>query len=84
VSSITDNGTGTYTVNFATAMPDNNYAYFGTCMDVKRGGGVDVDVVCPVGNGINSGSLEIFTKNTFSGNPFGTFDPDEVYVGIFR
>ena len=27
VSSITDNGTGDYTVNFATAMPDANYAY---------------------------------------------------------
>ena len=30
VSSITDNGTGNYTVNFATAMPDINYAaHFG-------------------------------------------------------
>ena len=27
VSSITDNGTGDYTVNFTTAMPDANYAY---------------------------------------------------------
>jgi len=26
VSSITDNGTGNYTVNFATAMPDGNYS----------------------------------------------------------
>jgi hypothetical protein len=26
VSSITDNGTGTYTVNFTTTMPDANYA----------------------------------------------------------
>jgi hypothetical protein len=26
VSSISDNGTGDYTVNFATAMPDANYA----------------------------------------------------------
>ena len=29
VSSITDNGTGDYTVNFTTAMPDANYAYSG-------------------------------------------------------
>jgi hypothetical protein len=29
VSSITDNGTGDYTVSFATAMPDNNYAISG-------------------------------------------------------
>lgn len=28
VSSITDNGTGDYTVNFTTAMPDTNYATF--------------------------------------------------------
>ena len=26
VSSITDNGTGNYTINFTTAMPDTNYA----------------------------------------------------------
>ena len=29
VSSITDNGTGDYTVNFTTAMPDANYAVSG-------------------------------------------------------
>ena len=29
VSSITDGGTGTYTVNFTTAMPDANYAAIG-------------------------------------------------------
>ena len=27
VSSITDNGTGDYTINFTTAMPDNEYAF---------------------------------------------------------
>jgi len=30
VSSITDNGTGDYTINFATAMPDANYAVSGS------------------------------------------------------
>jgi len=30
VSSITDNGTGDYTVNFTTAMPNANYALNGT------------------------------------------------------
>ena len=33
VSSITDNGTGNYTVNFTTAMPDANYAPFATVGD---------------------------------------------------
>jgi hypothetical protein len=31
VSSITDNGTGDYTVNFTTAMPDANYSAVGAC-----------------------------------------------------
>jgi hypothetical protein len=30
VTSITDNGTGDYTVNFTTAMPDVNYSYLGS------------------------------------------------------
>lgn len=30
VSSITDNGTGNYTVNFTTTMPDANYTVLGT------------------------------------------------------
>lgn len=30
VSSITDNGTGDYTVNFTTAMPDANYSTVGS------------------------------------------------------
>ena len=34
VSSITDNGTGDYTVNFTNAMPDANYAFsFGAMSD---------------------------------------------------
>jgi hypothetical protein len=33
VSSITDNGTGDYTVNFATAMPDANYVMAGSGME---------------------------------------------------
>jgi hypothetical protein len=31
VSSITDNNTGNYTVNFTTALPDSNFAAFGNC-----------------------------------------------------
>jgi hypothetical protein len=33
VTSITDNGTGDYTVNFTTAMPDANYVTSGTVSD---------------------------------------------------
>ena len=33
VSSITDNGTGDYTVNFTTALPDANYVMSGACVN---------------------------------------------------
>jgi hypothetical protein len=38
VSSITDNGTGDYTVNFATALSDANYAVIGTASEASSGG----------------------------------------------
>jgi len=34
VSSITDNGAGDFTVNFTTAMPDENYSCVGTARDL--------------------------------------------------
>ncbi len=37
VSSITDNGTGDYTVNFTTSMPDANYSYSGNCNNAASG-----------------------------------------------
>ena len=35
VSSITDNGTGDYTVNFTTAMPDTSYSAVGGTEDIS-------------------------------------------------
>lgn len=37
VASITDNGVGDYTINFTTAMPDANYAWFGCVNDQNSG-----------------------------------------------
>lgn len=37
VTSITDNGTGDYTVVFTTAMPDVNYATTGSCFSASSG-----------------------------------------------
>lgn len=39
VSSITDNGTGDYTVNFTTAMPDANYCFSMSASDDGTGAG---------------------------------------------
>lgn len=41
VSSITDNGTGDYTVNFTTAMPNANYVATVNCSDNVTGGSAD-------------------------------------------
>jgi len=35
VSSITDNGTGNYTVNFTTALPDANYSVITVCSKIS-------------------------------------------------
>jgi len=40
VSSITDNGTGDYTVNFTTAMPDANYAAVSIGPSIANSSGV--------------------------------------------
>lgn len=41
VSSITDNGTGDFTVNFTTAMPDANYLLVGTPSSGSSASGTD-------------------------------------------
>jgi hypothetical protein len=38
VSSVADNGTGDYTVNFTNAMPDANYAWSGSCQSTVNNG----------------------------------------------
>ena len=47
VSSITDNGTGDYTVNFTTAMPDANYSSVAGC--AKNDGNNDGNQIAQVG-----------------------------------
>lgn len=77
VSSITDNGTGQYTVNFATAMPDANYA---SCITCKTDGVTDI-----IGQHYSSAtklnsSLRIFSVNAAG----GARDSQSNDVSIFR
>jgi uncharacterized protein (AIM24 family) len=76
VSSITDNGTGDYTVNFTVAMVDANYVVAGTC----GGNSLGVSVSAP-GNGLTqaAGSVRITT-----GTPSAAFDPSQVQLSVFR
>ena len=41
VSSITDHGTGEYTINFSSALPDANYAFIGTLSNASNGAWAD-------------------------------------------
>jgi hypothetical protein len=73
VSSITDNGTGDYAVNFTTAMSDANYS---TVKAVNLAGNVLV-----VRGGNNSASAAaVYVTNTSNTQ----VDPAEVFVAIFR
>lgn len=80
VSSITDNGTGDYTLNFTTALPDANYAVAGTA---GVGGTTAFNSVI-VGNGTASmatGSCRINTRN-ISGASVN--DVDQIQVAVHR
>jgi hypothetical protein len=64
VSSITDNNTGNYTVNFTTAMSDTNYAVVASAAGV--GGS---DSIAWVGNAVyTTSSVQIFTGFSSTGN----------------
>lgn len=60
VSSISVNGTGNYTVNFSTSMPDANYA--AVCKAARNGTNYDFDASIPAsGSGYNAGSFQVLT-----------------------
>jgi hypothetical protein len=77
VSSITDGGTGLYTVNFTTAFPDANYAP--VCLLNGAGGG---SVMAPYFNGAPlTSSYQIGTRRT---DTLAAVDTEYVNIGFFR
>jgi hypothetical protein len=79
VSSITDNGTGQYTVNFTTAMPDVNYSLHGT---VQSNDGNATFIVCPISTQNHAtGSTAFYTPNSSNNS---AADCKSVWVAIFR
>lgn len=80
VSSITDNGTGNFTVNFATAMTDVNYAVASSQAynnDVASSGNTTNP---PINNNFATGSFRYSTPNA-SGT---LIDSTYNYVAVFR
>jgi hypothetical protein len=77
VSSITDRGTGKYTVNFTTAMPDANY-----CINGTLGPGNDTDIASLTAYLSSAPSTSSVQINSSFGSGFD--DRPYVLVTIFR
>jgi hypothetical protein len=84
VSSITDNATGDYTINFITAMTDTSYAnVFGSNTDTTDGAKVATMGVVSSGGTVNTkttSSLRVMSKN----QSFVATDGTELNVAVFR
>jgi hypothetical protein len=79
VSSITDNGTGNYTVNFTTAMPDTTYSAVGTCGSPSVAHGVVMFVV-GTGTITGTGGVQFATTSLAAAQ----FDYVFVCLSVFR
>jgi hypothetical protein len=75
VSSITDNGTGDYTINFTTAMPDANY-----CVLASSTSSGSTQIWTPFCTGSSASGATVLIVNP--GVSF--YDSTTVCVGIFR
>ena len=73
VSSVTDDGTGQYTVNFTTAMPDENYSFLSTSAGVGVNGANPSDMLA------SSVSMTIYNAGSLS-----FLDREHISVAIFR
>jgi hypothetical protein len=87
VTSITDNGTGLYQINFTTAMPDANYAVTVSGAGERDGSGGNsvFNIRAPSTNFVGSSSLATssvqISQKTVGG---GLADSDVVTVSVFR
>ena len=78
ISSITDGGVGTYTLNFTTAMPDANYAV--TCPGVGTGGtdGTGLGIKC--NTTLTTTAATVYAKLY----GIGAVDPPYCFAAVLR
>ena len=83
VSSITDNGTGDYTVNFTNAMPDANYSFSGSGRETTTNSVRSDFAVAAIQTAaaISTSSLRV---TTVYASVATVYDPETVCVTIFR
>ena len=79
VSSITDNGVGDYTVNFATAMPDANYAVNGLTNSPSGLNAFVMEI-----NRTTTQTASLVRTRTFRSTTGVANDPDVVCISVFR
>jgi hypothetical protein len=79
VSSITDNGTGDYTVNFTTAMPDANYASVSGMTSDGNAGTINPRVAEMVNQSSSAMRMRTLITDTAAAQ-----DLNSIYVAIFR
>lgn len=77
VSSITDNGTGNYSVNFTTAMPDANYGYSHSYSD-------EVNGQHTVGFYVSVSTTAVRVAHFSAASAPATADKSYVLVAVFR
>jgi hypothetical protein len=82
VSSITDNGTGDYTVNFTTAMTDANYSSIAGVQ--KDDGNNDANAYAQIGGYVGRSQTTTATYIKLARLGLGAFDSPAVYAAIFR
>jgi hypothetical protein len=78
VTSVADNGTGDYTVNFTSDMPDANFAHSGSGGKLTTGSIADIDV-----SRVNSSASNIRIE-TVRGSSNTVTDFEYIAVAIFR
>ena len=87
VSSITDNGTGDYTINFTTAMQDTKYAISGNATQ-NLGSKTSSANILSLKNNTNgvlaNKSTTSFTVVTVDNSSDACFDSNDVSVAVFR
>ena len=85
VSSITDNGTGDYTVNFTTAMPDANYAMTGSIRNTQTYAQIQIgSPVIAQSTAPTTSALRITTPTIGDANTRANIDSDYVSISVFR
>jgi len=78
VSSITDNGTGDYTVNFTTAFSDTNYIGVGT---QRTAGTSSILYPATTETAPTTGAMRFYAGNSTSA---ASVDPPWVFISFFR